>query len=155
MQEKWNEYWKQLLAVEKELNEFLEDGCLSTIAVGKAKKFLSAWNKQKKLASEMDDYISPVEATQVKIPFKSKAFEEMWTRWKEYLSEQHGQLIRSRSEISALEHLEKISKGNDARAIDFLRYAMANRYRNFFVIDEKDAGLLPRPEVTNKKNDWD
>ena len=58
MQEKWNEYWKQLLAVEKELNEFLEDGCLSTIAVGKAKKFLSAWNKQKKLASEMDDYIA-------------------------------------------------------------------------------------------------
>lgn len=153
MQNKWNEYWKQLETVENELNDFFENGCLSTIAVTKSKKFLAAWNKQKKLASEMDQYISPVEATQVKIPFKTKAFEEMWNRWKEYLSEQHGQLIRSRSEQSALEHLEKISKADDARAIEFLRYAMANRYRNFFVIDEKDTGLPPKPEG-NKTSDW-
>ena len=155
MQTKWNEYWKQLETVDKELTEFLENGCLSTIAAGKAKKFLNAWNTQKKIAYELDQYITPVEGLQVKIPFKSKAFEEMWTRWKEYLSEQHGQLVRSRSEQSALEHLEKIAKGDDARAIDFLRYAMANRYRNFFVIDEKDTGLPPRPEGGTKKSDWD
>ncbi len=155
MQAKWNEYWKQLELVDKELTDFLENGCLSTIATAKAKKFISAWNKQKKLADEMDLYISPVEAIQVKIPFKSKAFEEMWIRWKEYLSEQHGQILRTRSEISALEHLEKISKSNDARAIEFLRYAMANRYRNFFAIDEKDSGLPPVAEVEVKKSDWD
>lgn len=154
MQTKWNEYWKQLLNVDKELTEFLENGCLSTIAVTKAKKFIAAWNLMKKLADDMDDFISPVEAMQVKIPFKGKAFEEMWQRWKEYLSEQHGQLLRSRSEQSALEHLEKISKADEKRAIEFLRYAMANRYRNFFVIDEKDTGLPPKPEGS-KKSDWD
>lgn len=155
MQTKWNEYWKVLENTDKELTEFLENGCLSTIAAGKAKKFLSAWNAQKKLASELDQYITPVEGLQVAIPFKSKSFEEMWTRWKEYLSEQHGQLVRSRSEQSALEHLEKISKGDDARAIEFLRYAMANRYRNFFVIDEKDTAMPPKAEMTGKKSDWD
>lgn len=155
MQTKWNEYWKQLELVDKELTDFLDNGCLSTIATGKAKKFLNAWNTQKKLASELDQYITPVEGMQVSIPFKSKAFEEMWIRWKEYLSEQHGQLVRSRSEQSALEHLDKISKGDDARAIEFLRYAMANRYRNFFVIDEKDTGLPPKPEGGIKKSDWD
>lgn len=138
MLKKWNEYWKQLETTDKELVEFLENGCLSTIAATKSKKFLDAWNKQKKLAAEMDQYIAPVEATQVKIPFGSKEFEEMWTRWKEYLSEQHGQLMRSRSEISALEHLDKIAKADESRAIEFLRYAMANRYKNFFPIDEKD-----------------
>ena len=153
MQTKWNEYWKQLEAVDKELTEFLENGCLSTIAATKAKKFIDAWNKQKKLAADMDDYISPVDAMQVKIPFNSKAFEEMWQRWKEYLSEQHGQLIRSRSEQSALEHLEKISKADDARAVEFLRYAMANRYRNFFVIDEKDTAFPPKQESNNGKYD--
>jgi len=155
MQTKWNEYWKQLESVDKELTEFLENGNLSTIAVGKAKKFLNAWNNQKKIASELDQYITPVEGLQVKIPFKTKAFEEMWIRWKEYLSEQHGQLVRSRSEQSALEHLDKISKGDDARAIEFLRYAMANRYRNFFVIDEKDTAMPPKAEMTGKKSDWD
>jgi len=154
MLKKWNEYWKQLETTDKELVEFLENGCLSTIAATKSKKFLDAWNKQKKLAAEMDQYIAPVEAAQVKIPFQSKEFDEMWTRWKEYLSEQHGQLIRSRSEISALEHLEKIAKADDARAIEFLRYAMANRYRNFFVIDEKDTGLPPK-EDTRNKSDFD
>lgn len=153
MQNKWNEYWKQIETTEKELNLFLENGCLSTIAVAKIKNFLSAWNKLKKLADDLDNYMAPVEALQVKIPFKSKAFEEMWARWKEYLSEQHGQLIRSRSEQSALEHLDKISKSDDARAIEFLRYAMANRYRNFFVIDEKDTGLPPRQEFNNGKYD--
>lgn len=154
MQNKWNEYWKQLETTEKELNLFLESGCLSTIAAAKSKKFLEAWNKQKKGAAELDQYITPVEPTQVTITFKTKAFEEMWKRWKEYLSEQHGQLIRSRSEQSALEHLDKISKGDDTRAIEFLRYAMANRYRNFFVIDEKDAGLPPKSEATGKVSDF-
>lgn len=153
MQTKWNECWKQLETVDKELTDFLENGCLSTIAVTKAKKFIDAFNKLKKIAADMDDYISPVDAMHVKIPFKSKAFEEMWQRWKEYLSEQHGQLIRSRSEQSALEHLEKISKADDARAVEFLRYAMANRYRNFFAIDDRDATLPPKQETTNGKYD--
>ena len=64
--------------------------------------------------------------------------------------------MRSRSEQSALEHLNKIAKSDDARAIEYLRYAMANRYRNFFAIDEKDAALPPA-DITKKvigiKND--
>lgn len=152
MQDKWNEYWQQLEKCDQELNTFLENGCLSTIAAGKARKFLDAWNKQKKLAADFDKYITPVEALQVEIPFKSTQFADMWKRWKDYLSEQHGQLMRSRSEQSALEHLNKIAKSDDARAIEYLRYAMANRYRNFFAIDEKDASM---PPAENKKSDWD
>lgn len=135
---KWNDTWKQVETCEKELNEFLESGTLSTIAVSRSKKFIAAWNKLKKLAEEMDAFISPVEPMQVTIPFKSKEFEEMWQRWKDYVQEQHGQSIKSRSEISSLEHLNKISKGNDEKAIDFLRYAMHGRYKSFFAVDEKD-----------------
>lgn len=135
---KWEEFWKQLEATDKELTEFLENGGLSSLSHTKAKKFINAWNKQKKMASELDQYISPVAPAQVEIPFKSSKFTEMWSRWKDYLLEQHGQLIRSRSEISALEHLKKITKGNDELAIECLRYAMANRYRNFFLVEDKD-----------------
>lgn len=135
---KWEEFWKQLELTDNELNDFLENGGLSTIALTKAKKFIQAWNKQKKIASEIDQYISPVVPAQVEIPFRSSGFSEMWTRWKDYLLEQHGQLIKSRSEISALEHLKRITKGNDELAIECLRYAMANRYRNFFLVEDKD-----------------
>lgn len=135
---KWEEFWKQLESTDKELTEFLENGGLSTLSLTKAKKFIAAWNKQKKMASEIDQYISPIEPAQVEIPFRSSAFFEMWSRWKDYLLEQHGQLIKSRSEISALEHLKKITKGNDELAIECLRYAMANRYRNFFLVEDKD-----------------
>jgi hypothetical protein len=139
MIDKWNEYWKQMELTETELNEFLEGGCLSSIAITKSKRFLAAWNKQKSLAHELDQYITPVQPAEVEIPFESPEFSEMWKRWKEYLLEQHGQLIKSRSEISALEHLKKISRSNDAKAIDYLRFAMANRYRNFFQVDDKDT----------------
>jgi len=154
MQDKWNEYWLQLEKCDTELNAFLDNGCLSTIAAGKAKAFLAAWNKQKKLAADFDKYITPVEAIEVELPFKSTQFADMWKRWKDYLSEQHGQIMRSRSELSAVEHLNKISKSDDARAIEYLRYAMANRYRNFFAIDEKDASMPPLPEKTGKTSDW-
>lgn len=136
---KWNEYWKQIESCDKELNDFLENGGLSSIALSKARKFLSAWSKQKKMAYELDQYISPVEPLLFELPFQSEQFAEMWSRWKDYLSEQHGQLLKSRSEKSALEHLYKLSKGNDDVAVDFLRYAMANRYRNFFYIEAVDT----------------
>lgn len=138
MIQQWNEYWKQLEKADEELNEFIENGGLSSLSITKMKKFLQSWNKQKKLAQELDQYISPLEAVTIEIPFESQAFSEMWIRWKDYLLEQHGQLMKSRSEKSALEHLKKISRGNDDKAIEYLRYAMANRYRNFFQVEDKD-----------------
>jgi len=139
MKDLWNKYWKILEETNMELNGFLEEGGLSTLSIGKAKKFLASWNKQKKMAADLDQYITPVEAMEVKIPYQSEEFTEMWQRWKDYLSEQYGQLMRSRSEVSALEYLDKISKADEAKAIYILRYAMANRYRNFFEIDERAA----------------
>jgi hypothetical protein len=138
MIQKWEEYWKQMEITDTELSDFLENGGLSSIAMNKMKKFIAAWNRQKKMAGEIDQYISPVEPAEVERLFDSAAFEQMWSRWKDYLLEQHGQLIKSRSEMSALEHLKKITKGNDDVAIECLRYAMANRYRNFFLVEDKD-----------------
>jgi DNA repair photolyase len=125
-------------SVEDELQEFLSNG-LSTVTLKSSRKFISSWNAFKKLAADMDQYITPVEPMEVKSPFASEEFDKMWKRWKEYLSEQHGQLMRTRSEVSALEYLDKISKSEEKKAIYILRYAMANRYRNFFEIEEKDT----------------
>ena len=154
MQKKWNDYWKQMATTDDELDALLESGALSTVTISKARKFISAWNKLKKQADELDQFITPVEPIQVTIPFHSPEFAELWKRWKEYLQEQHGEGVRSRAELSALEHLEKLSKNDENKASAILRYAMANRYRNFFAIDEKDNNQPPK-EATAKKSDWD
>ena len=153
MKDLWNKYWKLLEETNMELNAFLEEGGLSTISIGKSKKFLTSWNKQKKMAADLDQFITPVEAMEVKFPFNSDEFTEMWQRWKDYLSEQYGQLMRSRSEVSALEYLDKISKSDEEKAIYILRYAMANRYRNFFEIDERAAKQPAKEENSGSAYD--
>ncbi len=153
MNEKWNEYWKSLEKTNDELQFFLENGGLSTISITKSKKLIDAWNKQKKLAAELDQFITPVEAVDIKITFTTQEFNLMWERWKGYLQEQHGQAMRSRSELSAIEYLTDISKGDEKKAINILRYAMSNRYRNFFEIDEKTTKQPAKDE--KKQSDFD
>ncbi len=150
MKDLFNKYWKALEETGNELQSFLEEGGLSSLSIAKSKKLICAWNKQKKLATELDQFITPVEALEVKIPYASTEFTDMWQRWKDYLSEQWGQLMRSRAEVSALEYLDKISNADEAKAIYILRYAMANRYRNFFAIDEKDAKQPAKEEPAGK-----
>jgi len=139
MKNKWNEYIAQLEKTDKELDAFFENSGLPALALKAAAKFVKEWNALKKQTADFDKYISPVDPMEIVFPFKTKELEEMWQRWKEYLSEQHGQLIRTRAEKSALEYMEQITGGDETKAVKFLRYAMANRYRNFFVIEDSDT----------------
>jgi enamine deaminase RidA (YjgF/YER057c/UK114 family) len=136
MKTKWEQIWAQIEKTEKELNTFLETAGLSTIALCKSKPFVKQWNDLKKSACDFDKYIL-VEPDEIVFPFHSQGLNDMWKRWKEYLSEQHAQLMRTRAEKSAVEYLMEISNEDEERAIKYLRYAMANRYKIFFAIDEK------------------
>jgi hypothetical protein len=138
MKATWEKVWKQLDKTEAALNEFLANGGLSSIALSKSKAFIKEWNSYKKQVTDFDQFISPVEPLDVKSPFKTEAVIEMWKRWKNYLAEQHGQSMGSCSEQSALEQLHEFAKGDEEKAVKFLRYAMTNRYKNFFSIEEKD-----------------
>lgn len=155
MKQKWAEICTVLTDADKEFTAFIESAGLAANDMKKLQKFIKAWNLLKKQAVDFDTYLQPAEALEIELPFKSEAFERMWKRWKEYLSEQHGILIRSRSEVSALEHLDNISKGDENAAMYYLRYAMTTRYRSFFVVDEKDAAKPAAPEGPAKTSDWD
>jgi len=138
MKKKWELITNQLVKTEKELQDFLDNGGLSTPAISKSKKFIKEWNSFQLLIKDFDNYIAPVEPMEIKFPFKTEAMTEMWKRWKNYLAEQHGQLMRTYSEQSSLEQLEEYSKGDEEKAVKFLRYAMHGRYKSFFAIEEKD-----------------
>lgn len=155
MKATWEKCWKQLDKTESALNNFLENGGLSTSALSKSKAFIKEWNAYKKQAAEFDNFISPVDPCEIKFPFRTEAMTDMWKRWKNYLGEQHGQSMGSHSEQSALEQLMEYAKGDEEKAVKFLRYAMTNRYRNFFAIEEKDTKQPAKDEAQSKKSDFD
>ncbi len=153
MKEKWEQFSTEVEKSNSELNEFLFNGGLNTLVLKKAEKFVKQWNNTKKLALEIEKYIMVVDPLEIQFPFKNERLTEMWQRWKDYLSEQHGQLIRTRSEKSAIEHLLELAKGDEEKAVKFLRYAMTNRYKNFFAIEDKDTKQPDKRET--KGSDFD
>jgi hypothetical protein len=142
MTQLWNKIWEQLTKADQEFSEFLET--LTPVAIKKSAKFIKEWNALKNKLGELDNYIAPVEPIEVELPFEDELFKMAWKTWKEYLQEQHGQLMRSRSEQAALHHLQEISQGNPDKAIKILRYAMACRYKNFFEINENTSKQPPK-----------
>ena len=153
MKEKWEQFSTEVEKSNSELNDFLSNAGLNTLVLKKAEKFVKQWNNTKKLALEIEKYIMVVDPLEIQFPFKNERLTEMWQRWKDYLSEQHGQLIRTRSEKSAIEHLMELAKGDEEKAVKFLRYAMTNRYKNFFAIEEKDTKQPDKRET--KGSDFD
>jgi len=139
MKQRWEQICKQLDKFDLALNDFLKNGSLSSTSVVKAKPFVKELNALKNQMSDFDTFLAPIAPLDVAFPFKSEAMVDMWIRWKEYLSEQHGQIMRTRSEKSALEHLYDLSNGDEEKAKSFLRYALTNRYKNFFAMEEKDT----------------
>jgi hypothetical protein len=153
MKEKWEQFSTEVEKSNSELNDFLSNAGLNTLILKKAERFVKQWNSTKKLALEIEKYIMVVDPLEIQFPFKNERLTEMWQRWKDYLSEQHGQLIRTRSEKSAIEHLMELAKGDEEKAVKFLRYAMTNRYKNFFAIEEKDTKQPDKRET--KGSDFD
>ncbi len=155
MKQKWTEICTVLTNADKELTDFIEACGMSAMDLKRMQKFIKVWNDLKKQANDFDKYLLPPEALEPELPFNSEVFLLMWKRWKEYLSEQHGILMRSRSELSSLEHINNISGGDENKAIYFLRYAMTNRYKSFFVLDEKATKEPAKDETQAKKSDFD
>lgn len=149
---RWNEIIEQLHTSEDKLQEFIELAGLSASQLKKLNKFIAEWNKTKKMAEQFDKFISPVDPIKVESWCDQEDFRYIWKTWKDYLTEQHGKLMRTRMEQMSLDYLAEISESDPDRAISYLRYAMANGYRSFFKIDKKDT---EKPAKSDKNGgDW-
>ena len=142
----WNEICTQIEAADHKLTEFIDSAGLSVTQLNKMRKFSSEWNKFKKMAKVFDHYIAPVEPIKIESPFDQDDFRYIWKTWKEYMQEQHGRLMRSRMEQMSLHYLAEISDSNPDLAIGYLRFAMANGYRSFFKVTNKDKSTPPKSD---------
>lgn len=131
----WNKICEQIDTTDNVLSEFIETASLSVSQLKKLEKFTREWNKSKKMAEDFDKFITPVEIIEVESPFGEDIFRFAWKMWKEYLSEQHGILMRSRYEQASLKDLEEISEGNVDKAISYIRRSMTGPWRKIYPIE--------------------
>lgn len=94
---------------------------------------------------------SPVE---VVLPWNTDKFREEWQFWKDYLKEQHGIVISSRTETKQLSMLAKITNNKEDDAYPVLDYAIANLYKMFFKLDEKKIATKTKSKTIRKDDDF-
>ena len=137
MKKEWDKFCAQIETANAQFEGFIEGGGLSALQGKKLQKFTKEWNSLKKMAEQLDQFISPVDPIKVESPFDQEDFRYIWKMWKEYLMEQHGILVRSRMEQASLDFLSEISDNDPDKAISYIRFAMKGPYRSFFKVDEK------------------
>lgn len=142
----WNQLCAQIEHAEEKLQEFVDSSGLSAIQLKKLQKFTCEWNKLKKMAETLDQFIAPLDPIKIESPFDQEDFRYIWRTWKEYQQEQHGRMMRSRMEQQSLLYLAEISNNDPDLAISYLRFAMANGYKGFFRVEANDKQNPPKPD---------
>lgn len=101
----------------------------------------------------LEDENEAVKPVEIKLPWDTNTFKKAWQNWKEYLAEQHGIKISSRTEQKQLENLFKISDKDEKKAQAMIDYSISSFYRTLFKLDEKEK----KTDINNtiKRNDND
>lgn len=137
MQKHWDKLWDKIEETDKQFDDYLQNTGLSATGLKKTKLLVKTWNDLKRLASEFDQFVAPVEAIVNTLPWETSKFASKWKFWKEYLQEQHGQVMRSRSEKMALEYLAMLSGDNEERACQIIDFTCYLRAKSFIIPPEK------------------
>ena len=149
-------FWDALMKANDELNSFISSGMPSTTEK-RHKDFVRCWNIMKDRATTLCDlleqqFVTKVDPVEITLPWNTDTFVIAWHRWKEYLEEQHHKYMKSRMEHAALAYLKKLSDDNEATAIEYLQFAMANGYPRFFKVTTKN---YEQPTVAGGRSDGD
>lgn len=152
MQKHWDKLWDQIVETNEQLDNFLQNSGLGQSVLKKSAQLVKSWNQLKSMAEEFDQFITPVEPIKNILPWETAHFSEKWQFWKEYLQEQHGQVMRSRSEKMALVYLEGLAGSSEDMAckiIDFTCYLRAKSFiippakkeENNNIVNQNEYGL--------------
>lgn len=137
MLQHWDNIWKQLEASDKELEVFLESGGLTNSMIKKFNGFVKNWNSLKKMMEDFDQFVTPIEPITNILPWETDDFANVWKFWKEYLQEQHGQIMRSRAEKMALAYLEQLADSNEENACKIIEFTCYIRAKSFILPPKK------------------
>jgi|GEM_PF-838468 len=160
LRSKWEPLWASIDKFNTEFAMF-STNVLSVSQQIKAESLEKSWNKLTNQAenyyNEMDDIVSQtehVEKLEIKLPWEDDRFADMWKLWIEYLLEQHGVLSGSRTQIIQLKQLQKLSGGNEEKAIEIAEWAMTNFYKTFYPVVDTSKKTNNKKRNIRKDDDF-
>lgn len=106
------------------------------------------------LFDSQEDDSETVEPVEIKLPWETKSFKKAWQNWREYLLEQHGIKISSRTEQKQLENLFKISEKDEKKALEMIDYSISSFYRTLFKLDEREKKTESNNTIKRNDNDY-
>lgn len=136
MKQSWDILQNDLLNLKTQIEELLEILPKSTVFYKKTMVLNKSWKNVLKSVHDVDAFITPVKSIKVHSPLlDNDEFKATWIFWKEYLSEQHGIVMRSRAEFMSLKRLMDISGNDPKSAIHTLEFVMSRPTdKNFYKI---------------------
>lgn len=79
---------------------------------------------------------------EIKMPFTSENFRELWLNWKKYRHQEFKKKYKSiQSEQGALSHLAKISGGIEKNAFEIISNSIANQWQGLFELKNFKNGI--------------
>jgi hypothetical protein len=136
MKQRWDKYSTSMGEMTLMIDDFNEN--VNDSRIQKAfSKLVKKWAEIVGIHNEIDHLLDPIAAIEVKLPFETSEFTEMWKTYKEYMLETHIYSIRSRQEGILLGRLKRLSDNNAARATMMLELFISNGYKSIFKPSEK------------------
>lgn len=157
---KWEKLWDNLNQVNIYFQSYIDTVLLVQQRIKMEpliKEFEELKKNSEKFYNDLDDAVAQsrtVSHVLITPPWDSQKFLETWKFWKEYLLEQHQINLSTRAEQKQLDFLAQISDNKEENAYPVLDYAMANLYKMFFKLDEKQPKTQKKTKNVRKDEDF-
>lgn len=146
MKQQWDKTYESLVLFKDSLEDYISQ-LPQTNGLRKIQnQVMNLWKESLKNIREFDNFVSPITPVEILFPNKSEKFINTWNYWKEYLTEQHGIVMRSRFELKSLKRLWEIADEDTVKAVEYLNYAMSRGYKAFFKVDPNQKNQKPNKD---------
>lgn len=151
MKQEWENIGTEIHNVKQELENLLEMLPQSAKIHKQVNALNKVWKRLQKSIGDFDAFVMPVKSVKVSSPLlEDPDFRKAWQNWKEYLSEQHGIVMRSRAELEALKRMGLYTDDKPEPAIKYLSFAISRMDKNFYVV-KNDPLFMGEPEEKETK----
>lgn len=150
MKKQWDDFTEKLKDFRSPLEDMMQELPLSKKYYRMKVKIEKQWKELSRAFEKVDVFINDtIESVPVDSPWASDDFKKTWHRYKEYLKEQHGVIMKSRMEIARLEWLKKNTEDNPELAITWMKYWMARGSEAIYKVNidtnkEQDDEQIPK-----------
>lgn len=156
--------WEKIWADVNELNPEVVLTLQTLLLVNQKAKCNNLFKLFEKLKADCCKFYDELEAADgeavsvppvdVKLPWDTPKFKKEWTNWKEYLLEQHGIKISSRTEEKQLANLYILAEKDENKAYTMIDYSISSFYRTHFKLDAKEKKEAQEQGIKKNENDY-